>query len=63
VFAGDTLYAETSVLSKRESARRPTQGIVTGRPTGRKADGAEVISFERTVLVPKRGHGVEDVAP
>ncbi len=60
VFAGDTLYAESHVLSKRESRSRPTQGIVTVRTVGRKADGTEVISFERTVLVPKRGHAVED---
>lgn len=60
VFVGDTLYAESTVLSKRESASRPTQGIVTVRTVGKKADGTEVISFERTVLVPKRGHSVED---
>jgi itaconyl-CoA hydratase len=60
VFVGDTLYAESTVLSKRESASRPTQGIVTIRTAGKKADGTEVIRFERTVLVPKRGHGVED---
>jgi acyl dehydratase len=57
VFAGDTLYAESEVLSKRESASRPGQGVVTVRTTGRKADGTEVISFERTVLVPMRGAG------
>jgi itaconyl-CoA hydratase len=60
VFCGDTLYAESRVLAKRESASRPTQGIVTVRTIGMKADGTEVISFERTVLVPKRGHGIED---
>ena len=60
VFVGDTLYADSEVLAKRESNSRPTQGIVTVRTTGRKADGTVVISFERTVLVPKRGHGVED---
>lgn len=62
VFVGDTLYAESEVLSKRESASRPTQGIVTVKTIGKKADGTEVISFERTVLVPKRGHGVDDLA-
>ena len=60
VFAGDTLYAESEVLAKRESAKRPTQGIVTVRTIGRKADGTEVISFERTILIPKRGHAVDD---
>jgi acyl dehydratase len=60
VFCGDTLYAESTVLDKRESASRPTQGIVTVRTVGKKADGTEVISFERSVLVPKRGHAVDD---
>jgi itaconyl-CoA hydratase len=60
VFVGDTIYAESEVLSKRESASRPTQGIVTVRTVGKKADGTQFMSFERTVLVPKRGHGIED---
>ena len=60
VFVGDTIYAESEVLAKRESAKRPTQGVVTVRTTGRKADGTVFMSFERTVLVPKRGHAVDD---
>ncbi len=60
VFCGDTLYAESTVLGKRESASRPTQGIVTVRTVGLKADGTVVISFERSVLVPKRGHAIDD---
>lgn len=60
VFCGDTLYAESTVLGKRESASRPTQGIVTVRTVGLKADRTAVISFERSVLVPKRGHGIDD---
>ncbi|MBO0711808.1 MAG: MaoC family dehydratase [Acetobacteraceae bacterium] len=62
VYAGDTIYAESEVLSKRESAKRPTQGIVSVRTTGRKADGTPFMSFERTVLVPKRGFAVDDRA-
>ena len=61
VFVGDTLYAESEVLAVRESKSRPTQGIVTVKTTGTKADGTVVLTFERTVLVPKRGHGVEDL--
>jgi itaconyl-CoA hydratase len=60
VFVGDTLYAESEVLGKRESASRPTQGIVTVRTIGKKADGTQFISFERSMLVPKRGHGIDD---
>ena len=59
VFVGDTIYAESEVLAIRESGSRPNQGIVTVRTTGRKADGTVFMTFERTVLVPKRGHGVE----
>jgi itaconyl-CoA hydratase len=63
VFVGDTLYAESEVLAKRESSSRPTQGIVTARTVGLKADGTVVMSYERTMLVPKRGFGVEDEGP
>jgi itaconyl-CoA hydratase len=62
VFAGDTLYAESTVLSKRESKSRPTQGIVTVATRGLNQDGAEVMSFERTMLVYKRDHAAEDAA-
>ena len=60
VFVGDTIYAESEVLAKRESASRPGQGLVTVRTIGKKADGTQFMSFERTVLVPKMGHGVDD---
>jgi itaconyl-CoA hydratase len=60
VFVGDTLYAESEVLAKRESQSRPTQGIVTVRTRGTNQDSKVVISYERTILVPKRGHGVDD---
>src|ERR1700761_5319391 len=60
VFVGDTIYAESEVLSKRESASRPGQGLVTVRTIGKKADGTQFMSFERTALIAKRGHGIED---
>src|ERR1700684_3399093 len=62
VFAGDTLYAESTVLFKRESKSRPTQGIVTVRTRGINQDDAEVMSFERTMLVHRRGHSPEEAA-
>jgi acyl dehydratase len=62
VFIGDTLYAESEVLAKRESKSRPTQGIVTVKTTGKKADGTEFMNYERTMLIPKRGHAVDDEA-
>lgn len=60
VFVGDTIYAESEVLAKRESASRPGQGLVTVRTIGKKADGTQFMSFERTALIVKRGHGIED---
>ncbi len=62
VFIGDTIYAESEVLAKRESKSRPTQGIVTVKTTGKKADGTQFMSYERTMLIPKRGHAVDDKA-
>ena len=60
VFAGDTIYAESEVLAKRESKSRPGQGIVTVRTVGHNQDGVEVCSFVRNVLIPAEGHAVED---
>ena len=62
VFAGDTIYAESEVLSKRESKSRPTAGIVTVKTTGLKADGTVFMTYERRMLTPKRGHAVDDKA-
>jgi itaconyl-CoA hydratase len=60
VFVGDTLYAESEVLAIRPSKSRPQQGIVTIETRGRKADGTQVISFQRAMLIPTRGHAVDD---
>jgi acyl dehydratase len=62
VFVGDTIYAESEVLEVRESRSRATQGIVTVRTTGRKADGTVFMTYERSFLVPRRGHAVDDAA-
>lgn len=61
VFPGDTLYAESEVLEKRDSKSRPTQGIVTVRTRAYKHDGAPVMNFIRSALVPRRGHATDDV--
>ena len=62
VFAGDTLYAESEVLAKRESKSRADAGIVSVRSTGKNQDGAVVCTFDRTMLVQRRGHALEDKA-
>src|SRR5438067_8209140 len=47
VFAGDTIYAESEVIGKRESNSRPHHGIVTVRTTGKKADGTVFMTLDR----------------
>jgi itaconyl-CoA hydratase len=54
VFNGDTLYAESTVLEKRESKSRPRQGIVTVATRGWKQDGTTVMTFKRSILIPRR---------
>ena len=54
VFNGDTLYAESTVLERRESKSRPKQGIVTVATRAWKQDGTTVMTFKRSILIPKR---------
>lgn len=62
LFAGDTLYASSEVLDKRESKSRATAGIVKVLTTGFNQDDKVVCTFERSMLIPKRGHSVEEKA-
>jgi acyl dehydratase len=54
MFAGDTLYAETTLLTKRESASRPGEGVVTLEHLGRNQDGDVVARAVRATLVRKQ---------
>lgn len=54
VHPGDTLYANSEVLSKRESDSRPHQGIVSWATEGVRPNGDPVVTFERTNLINKR---------
>ena len=60
MFPGDTLYAESEVLDKRESSSRPEQGIVTIKTIGKNQHDDIVCTFERTMLIWKRGFGNAD---
>lgn len=60
VYSGDTLYAESEVMDKRESVSRPTAGLVTVKTIGKNQKGTVVCTFLRTMLIAKRGHSVED---
>ncbi|NYH77769.1 hypothetical protein FHR84_001083 [Actinopolyspora biskrensis] len=59
VFEGDTVYSESEVLEARLSESREDVGVVRVRTVGFNQDGVVVITFERTLLVHRRGHGPE----
>jgi itaconyl-CoA hydratase len=54
VFHGDTIFAESEVLSKRESDSRDHVGIVTTKLRAYNQDDELVLSLERTPMVLKR---------
>ncbi len=56
LFDGDTLYAESEVLSKRESKSHAEAGIVTVKTSGQNQKGETVIEFKRTFMVYKMAH-------
>ncbi|MEM3031426.1 MAG: MaoC family dehydratase [Nitrososphaerota archaeon] len=56
VFAGDTIYAQTEVLEKRESKSRPEMGIVKVKTVGYNQNNVPVIELKRTIMVWKRQH-------
>ncbi len=57
LFVGDTIYAESEVLSKRESKSHSEAGIVTVKTRGYNQKDETVIEFKRTFMVFKRSHG------
>jgi itaconyl-CoA hydratase len=57
VFAGDTLWAESEVLSTRESSSRPDVGIVSIRTRGINQRREVVIEFLRTFMLARRPTG------
>mgnify|MGYP006271673909 CR=1 FL=1 len=58
VYVGDTIYAESIVLETRESSSRPQMGIITMRTRGVNQDGEEIVSWVRSVMIPKRSSGI-----
>jgi itaconyl-CoA hydratase len=64
VYVGDTLYAETEVLAKRESESRPYAGIIEVKTRGINQEGVVVLSFKRAIMVYKQGQSpVGDLFP
>ena len=62
VRAGDTIYVESEILGKRESQSRPAQAVLHVRTRAANQHGAEVCSFERRLLIYKRGLGPYEAA-
>lgn len=56
VYEDDTIYAQSELLSKRESKSHPDRGIITVKTTGYNQKGTTVLTFKRTIMVYKRGH-------
>ncbi|GCE45439.1 acyl dehydratase [Thermosporothrix hazakensis] len=56
VYEGDTLYARSEILSKRESRSYPERGIVQVKTVGFNQNGVVVIEFQRTIMVYKRAY-------
>jgi acyl dehydratase len=57
-FHGDTIYAETKVLEKKESSSKQDRGVVSVETRGFNQRGEEVCYFRRKLMVYKR-----DAAP
>ena len=56
VYHGDTIFAESEVIDKRESSSRDHVGIVTTELRAYNGDGELVLSLERTPMVLKRAY-------
>ncbi len=54
VFVGDTLYAKSVILEKREAKTKKDRGIVYVETKGINQKGQTVISFRRHVLIKKK---------
>jgi acyl dehydratase len=57
VFEGDTIRSRSIVKATRESASRPNLGVVTVETEGLNQRDEVVITFTRTLLVYRSGHG------
>ena len=58
VYIGDTIYAESICLDRRESSSRPEMGIIRMKTRGLNKDGDEIVSWFRSVMIPKRSSGI-----
>jgi acyl dehydratase len=57
VFHGDTLFAESEVLTAKPSTTKPDRGVVRVQTRVFNQDGTLVAEFKRAVLVPRKHPG------
>ncbi|MEU6483127.1 MaoC family dehydratase [Streptomyces sp. NPDC046887] len=60
VHLGDTLYAQTEILSRRSSRSRPSTGVISCHTTAHNQDDIGVLTFVRTFLLPLDADAVRD---
>lgn len=58
VYVGDTIYAESICVDKRVSASRPFAGIITMNTRGVNQHGDTIVTWTRTVMIPKSDSGI-----
>ncbi len=54
VFIGDTIYAETEILSLKESKSKPDRGIVYVETRAYNQYEEKILTFRRHVLIPRK---------
>jgi itaconyl-CoA hydratase len=58
VYIGDTLYAESVCTGLRGSGSRPGMGIVTMITRGLNQHGDDIVTWTRSVMIPRRESGI-----
>ena len=58
VYVGDTIYAESVCTGMRESSSRPGMGVITMKTRGLNQHGDVIVTWTRSVMVPKRETGI-----
>ena len=56
-FHGDTIYAETEILEKRESRSKNDRGILYVETRAWNQKDETILTLRRRVMIPKRGNG------
>lgn len=58
VYVGDTIFAESLCTQARVSKSRPDMGIITMKTRALNQDGTTVLTWVRSVMIPRRRTGI-----